>query len=94
MNTLENLILSNEDEKLRLEVRAYQEKLTSKKAEMPIWERQWLTIEEAAEYSGIGRGKLRELSNKAGCPFAIWMGNKIHIVRDKLDKYTETRNRI
>ena len=61
MNTLQNLILSNEDETLNREVKAYQEKLTSK---------------------------------TSGCPFAIWMGNKIHIIRKKLDKYTETHNRI
>ena len=30
MNTLQNLILSNEDETLNREVKAYQEKLTSK----------------------------------------------------------------
>ena len=46
MNTLQNLILSNEDETLNREVKAYQEKLTSKTNEIPIWERQWLTIEE------------------------------------------------
>ena len=94
MNKLQNLILSNEDETLTREVKAYQEKLTSKTNEIPIWERQWLTIEEASEYSGIARRKLRELSNTSGCPFAIWMGNKIHIIRKKLDKYTETHNRI
>lgn len=62
MNTLQNLFLSNEDETLNREVKAYQEKLTSKTNEIPIWERQWLTIEEASEYSGIARRKLRELS--------------------------------
>lgn len=92
--TLQNLFLSNEDETLNREVKAYQEKLTSKTNEIPIWERQWLTIEEASEYSGIARRKLRELSNTSGCPFAIWMGNKIHIIREKLDRYTETHNRI
>ncbi|MCR1881184.1 excisionase [Ligilactobacillus murinus] len=94
MNTLKNLILSNEDENLFCEVKAYKKKLSSGKKDTPIWERKWLTIEEAAVYSGIGRGKLRELANKAGCPFAIWMGNKIHIVREKLDKYTESHDRV
>ena len=73
--------------------KAYQEKLISN-AEEPIWERKWLTIEEAAAYSGIGRTKLRELSNQAGCPFAIWIGNKIHIVRERLDKYIDKQFRI
>ena len=93
MNTLKNLLSLNDDERLLAEVRTYQEKLISN-AEEPIWERKWLTIEEAAAYSGIGRTKLRELSNQAGCPFAIWIGNKIHIVRERLDKYIDKQFRI
>lgn len=93
MNTLKNLLSQNDDERLLAEVRTYQEKLISN-AEEPIWERKWLTIEEAAAYSGIGRTKLRELSNQAGCPFAIWIGNKIHIVRERLDKYIDKQFRI
>ncbi len=94
MSILKNLMNSNDDERLLTEIRAYQEKLISNKKEEPIWEKKWLTIEEAAAYSGIGRTKLRELSNKAGCPFAIWMGNKIHIVRERLDRYIEKQFRI
>lgn len=93
MNTLKNLLSLNDDERLLAEVRTHQEKLISN-AEEPIWERKWLTIEEAAAYSGIGRTKLRELSNQAGCPFAIWIGNKIHIVRERLDKYIDKQFRI
>lgn len=93
MNILKNLLSLNDDERLLAEVRTYQEKLISNDEE-PIWERKWLTIEEAAAYSGIGRTKLRELSNQAGCPFAIWIGNKIHIVRERLDKYIDKQFRI
>ena len=32
--------------------------------EVPIWEKANLTLEEAAAYSGIGTGKLRELTNE------------------------------
>ena len=35
-----------------------------------------------------------KLSNQAGCPFAIWIGNKIHIVRERLDKYIDKQFRI
>ncbi len=31
--------------------------------EVPIWEKANLTLEEAAAYSGIGTGKLREITN-------------------------------
>ena len=65
-----------------------------KNHEVPLWHKSNLTIEEAAAYSGIGRSKLRELANENGCPFAIWMGNKIHIIKDKLDKYTEMESRL
>ena len=66
MNTLKNLLSLNDDERLLAEVRTYQEKLISN-AEEPIWERKWLTIEEAAAYSGIGRTKLRESSRLSLC---------------------------
>lgn len=54
MNTLKNLLFLNDDERLLAEVRTYQEKLISN-AEEPIWERKWLTIEEAAAYANQRR---------------------------------------
>ena len=33
---------------------------------IPIWEKRNLTLEEAAEYFGIGVSKIRELSNQEG----------------------------
>jgi excisionase family DNA binding protein len=57
--------------------------------EVPIWEKSNLTIEEAAKYSGIGKNKLRELSDAKGCPFVLWIGNKRLIKRRKLDEFLE-----
>ncbi len=94
MNTLKNWISSSDDEQMIMELKTYKNKLAGSRGEIPIWERKWLTIEEAAAYSGIGQKKLREIANKSGCPFAIWMGDKIHIVREKLDKYTDKQFRI
>lgn len=37
--------------------------------EVPIWEKANLTLEEAAAYSGIGVGKLRELTNEKKLQF-------------------------
>ena len=34
---------------------------------VPIWERSTLTVEEAAAYSGIGRNKLRSITDKEDC---------------------------
>ena len=42
---------------------------------IPIWEKRNLTLEEAAEYFGIGVSKIRELSNQEGCEFVLWMLN-------------------
>ena len=59
-----------------------------------IWEKKWLTLEEAAAYSGIGRNKIRELSQQKNCPFAIWLGGKVYIIREKLDDFTDKQFRI
>ena len=88
MNTLKNLLSLNDDERLLAEVRTYQEKLISN-AEEPIWERKWLTIEEAAAYCGIGSRKLREMSDSEFCPFVLWNGSKRLIKRRKLDEYLD-----
>lgn len=60
---------------------------TKMKPQVPIWEKSNLTIEEAAEYSGIGRNKLRQLSDDENCPFVLWVGNKRLIKRRELDEF-------
>lgn len=57
--------------------------------EVPIWEKSNLTIEKAAAYTGIGRNKLRELSEDKQCQFVLWVGNKRLIKRRKFDEYIE-----
>ena len=59
------------------------------KIEIPIWEKSNLTLEEAAAYSGIGRNKIRELTEDDRCPFVLWIGSKRMIKRKKFDEYTE-----
>ena len=59
------------------------------KKEVPIWEKSNLTLEEAAAYSGIGINKLRELSNRDGCEFVLWVGSKRLIKRRLLDQFLE-----
>lgn len=56
---------------------------------VPIWEKSYLTLEEAAAYSGIGREKLRHMSDKEDCPFVLWNGTKRLIKRRKLDEYMD-----
>lgn len=55
----------------------------------PLWEKSNLTLEEAADYSGIGINKLRTLSNREDCTFVLWVGNKRLLKRKKLDEYLE-----
>lgn len=43
------------------EIMRYRDKLIRQAQNLPIWERKCLTVDEAAEYSGIGRKKLRSL---------------------------------
>lgn len=57
--------------------------------EVPIWKKANLTLEEAAAYSGIGIGKLREITNDENCNFVLWIGNKRLIKRRLFDKFIE-----
>lgn len=57
------------------------------KDSVPIWHKTLLTLEEAAVYSGIGTGKLRQLSNDENCEFVVWNGRKRLLKREKLDEF-------
>ena len=57
--------------------------------EIPIWEKSNLTLEEAADYSGIGINKLRKIANDENCRFVLWVGNKRLIKRKQLDRYID-----
>lgn len=57
--------------------------------EVPIWEKSNLTIEEAAAYCGVGRHKLRQLTEDEHCLFVLWVGRKRLIKRRKLDEFLE-----
>lgn len=57
------------------------------KYEVPLWHKSNLTIDEAVAYTGIGRDKLREMTNREDCPFVLWIGNKRLIKRKVFDDY-------
>lgn len=57
--------------------------------EIPIWEKENLTLEEAAAYFNIGVGKLREITSKKDCKFVLWVGNKRLIKRRLFTKFIE-----
>ena len=57
--------------------------------DIPIWEKSNLTLEEAAAYSSIGTGQLREITNSENCKFVLWVGSKRLIKRRLFDQYIE-----
>lgn len=63
---------------------------THKRPDIPVWEKSNLTVDEAAEYYNIGRGKLREIIDRDDCPFVLWVSeNKRLIRRVKFDEYLD-----
>lgn len=58
-----------------------------KRYEVPIWHKTNLSIEEAVAYTGLGRDKLRELTNREDCQFVLWIGNRRLIKRKQFDEY-------
>ena len=56
---------------------------------VPVKDKTLLTVEEAAAYSGIGKCKLREISEDEECSFVFWIGSKRMFKRTLLDEYIE-----
>lgn len=54
---------------------------------VPLWQKSNLTLKEAAEYTGIGINKLRDISNSDNCSFVLWVGGKRLLKRKQLDEY-------
>lgn len=56
----------------------------NKKCEVPIWHKQNLTLEEAAEYSNIGIHRLTSLIKQPECNFVLFIGNNKKLIKRKL----------
>lgn len=59
------------------------------KKSVPIWEKAYLTLPEAAAYTGVGENRLREISNEENCPFVLWVGTKRLLKRKLLEAYLD-----
>lgn len=60
-------------------------------ADVPIWERYTLTIEEAAKYFRIGENKLRRFAEEnKNAGWLIMNGNRIQIKRKQFEKIIDT----
>lgn len=71
------------------EVNCQREWFKSRGSDVPLWNRQNLSIEETAAYSGIGIKRLRKMALAKGCNFSISNGTQILINREKFDKYMD-----
>ena len=60
-----------------------------KRYNIPLWCKPNLSIEEAAAYSGIGMGKLYEMTESQDCPFVLWIGSRRMIKRKVFDEFIE-----
>lgn len=69
------------------DVLAYRVLLEKRKENAPFWEKKVLTVEEAAEYTGIGRTKIRQIIMRGDCPFAVTNGVQVCVIRDKFIDY-------
>lgn len=64
------------------------------KEKVPIYQKQNLTLEEAAEYSNIGINRLTLLIKEPTCNFVLYVGNKRLIKRKLFDEFIENINMI
>ena len=59
------------------------------KYDIPMWTRPTISIAEASAYSGIGTGKLYEMTDTEDCPFVLWVGTRRVIKRKPFVEYLE-----
>ena len=62
------------------------------KEQVPIYQKQNLTLTEAAEYSNIGINRLDMLIKKPNCNFVLHVGNKRLIKRKQFDEFIASVN--
>lgn len=56
---------------------------------LKLCEKCLLTLEEAAIFTGLGKQKLRDISNGEDCGFVLWNGTKRMFKREKLKAYLD-----
>ena len=61
---------------------------------VPIWEKELLSVKEAAAYFGIGENKIREMTDNPECQSVLWVGSKRLIKREKMKKYLSDMDEI
>lgn len=77
----------------RISKRIYdkKERVDSMKAEVPIYEKVLMTVDEASAYSNIGVSTIRKLANDPRCTFVLTNGNRKLIKRKDFEKFLESK---
>ncbi len=52
-------------------------------ADVPVWEKVALTVEEAAKYSNIGINKIYDMMNMPYCDFVLNVGDRKRLIKRK-----------
>lgn len=65
-----------------------------KKDNLPVSEKYTLSINEAAQYFGIGINKMRRLAEENLGDFAVYSGNRYLIIRSKLEEFLQKTSSI
>lgn len=59
----------------------------TEEAQIPIYEKELLTLNEAAALYNIGVNKIRELTNDDNCSYVLFVGSKRLIKRRQFNLY-------
>jgi excisionase family DNA binding protein len=65
-----------------------------KKDKLLVSEKYTLSINEAAQYFGIGINKMRRLAEENLGDFAVYSGNRYLIIRSKLEEFLQKTSSI
>ena len=81
------------DALFKLNSKLNEESMRKKKQEsgVPLWQKYLLTVEEAAEYFGIGQKRIRRIiSYDPTAEFLLTVGNRTQIKRVQFEKYIDS----
>ena len=90
LNMIYTRILNmREESQMDSEVNCQREWFKSRGSDVPLWNRQNLSIEETAAYTGIGRDTIYKLIKQDDCNFTLRVGKRTMIKRKRFEEYLE-----
>ena len=75
-----------EESQMDSEVNCQREWFKSRGSDVPLWNRQNLSIEETAAYTGIGRDTIYKLIKQDDCNFTLCVGKRTSELSQQSDK--------